>query len=220
MAAQLFASTSIADSTLPPPLTPALSAVALATDPSSDLAAARAIAQSVCHPVTHVCRRNLTFAELSLLLGEDTPQYISRLPAMQQHYHRAQDAMRAEYRSVSDHIREHKFGANCSINSEGKKQCEFAKAASAADETSYVFPNDFPYALEPPLSHSVIWTRRALGATSSPDVLRLVEHHFPAARFETRHLVNPPSLQSVRELYHIHVFHRPRNATADGTGAG
>lgn len=225
LAAKQFASNSSANSTLPLPLAPTLSSAASlpGAEHSPDLAAALAIAQSVCDPVLHVCRRNLSLEELTLLLTSGTPQYISRLLAGQQRYLQAQDSMRSEYRSVSDHIREHKFGAACTINTEGKKQCEFNNEATAggaddADPSSFVFPNDFPYALDPPLSHSVIWTRRALGSSDSPDVLRLVERHFPASRFETRHLVNPVALQSIKDVYHIHVFHKPRNAGTEEEG--
>lgn len=174
------------------------------------------VAQSVCDPVRHVCHRELTWSELRLILEADTPQYLSRLASVQQRYSAAQSAMRAACRSVSDHVREHKFGAPCVLAEDGKRVCEFEDASDGglAFPKSVVVPNDFAYALESPIEHSLIWTRQPLGSADSPAVLRLVESHFPAAQFETLHLVNPPALQTIKDIYHIHVFHKRRIETS------
>jgi len=196
-----------------------------------------AMAQSVCDPIVHECRRRLTWDELRLLLEADTPAYISRLPEMQRFYRRAQEGMRQRYRSMGDHIREHKFGAPCRDNAEGKRVCEFPSLpltqapaspslATALNSTgagalselpplpaSVVFPNDFPYALsqDEPIHHSVIWTREPLAGRDSPTVLRLLEHHFPAHKFDVQYLVNPLILQSIRDVFHFHVFFRHKD---------
>lgn len=170
-------------------------------------------AQSVCDVDRHECSRLLTWEELGVLLAADVPQYLSRLPPNQRAYMDARRRMVAEYRSVSDHIRAHKFGATCSLNAEGKKECEFpASAALPVDDLvtlppSRLFPNDFSYALEAGISHDLVWLQQPLARNDSR-IPRLVELYKPAAQFETMHLVNPPRLQTIPDIFHIHIFAR------------
>ena len=170
-------------------------------------------AQSVCDVDRHECSRLLTWEELGVLLAADVPQYLSRLPPNQRAYMDARRRMAAEYRSVSDHIRAHKFGAACTPNAEGKKECEFpASATLPVDDLvtlppSRLFANDFSYALEAGISHDLVWLQQPLARNDSR-IPRLVELYKPAAQFETMHLVNPPRLQTIPDIFHIHIFAR------------
>lgn len=133
--------------------------------------------------------------------------------------------MAKEYRSVSDHIRAHKFGAPCRLNAVGKKECDFETTAAVDDlvtlPPSRIFPNDFSYALETGISHDLVWLQQTLARNDSR-IARIVELYKPAAQFETMHLVNPPRLQTIPDIFHIHIFARSwsRNETTTRAGHG
>jgi len=181
-------------------------------------------AQSVCDVDRHECSRLLTWEELGVLLAADVPQYLSRLPPNQRAYMDARRRMAAEYRSVSDHIRAHKFGAACSLNAEGKKECEFPAAGTLPVDDlvtlpqSRLFPNDFSYALEAGIAHDLVWLQQPLARNDSR-IPRLVELYKPASQFETMHLVNPPRLQTIPDIFHIHIFARRWDETGGPGGA-
>lgn len=180
-------------------------------------------ARSVCDPVSHECQRRLTWDELHVLLDAGTPQYISRLTEAQAVYAAQRRRMAKEYASVSDAVRHQKFGTTCE-SIDGKLHCPFATGMSAADiaaqsdptalPDSLLVPNDFPYALEVPIRHEVIWTRVPLHG-DPVRVQRLIERYFPAAEWQTMSLVNPVYLQTIKDIFHIHVFVRPRTKAAD-----
>ncbi|ORY53040.1 hypothetical protein BCR33DRAFT_711429 [Rhizoclosmatium globosum] len=63
--------------------------------------------------------------------------------------------------------------------------------------------NHFPYALEEGIEHWVIWT---LGECEMPEdeMIRIFNNEFKGAEYI--HLTNPPSLKTVPEIHHSHVF--------------
>jgi hypothetical protein len=180
-------------------------------------------ARSVCDPVSHECHRRLSWSELGALLDAHTPQYISRLKDAQAIYAASRLRMAQEYHTVSDAVRHAKFGAPC-VMEDGKRRCAFGPGMSANDiaaqvdstalPDSVVVPNDFPYALEAPMRHEVIWTRVPLHGDTTR-VRRLIEHHFPSSQYRTMHLVNPPYLQTIKDIFHIHVFVGPSSSTSE-----
>ena len=152
------------------------------------------------------------------MLEAGTPQYISRLADAQATYTAKRIQMSEEYASVSDAVRHHKFGAACDTI-DGKMHCPFTKSMSDADiaaqsdplalPDSVLVPNDFPYALELPIRHEVIWTRVPLHGDPAR-VQRLIETYFPADKWHLLSLVNPPYLQTIKDIFHIHVFVKPK----------
>ncbi len=73
--------------------------------------------------------------------------------------------------------------------------------------------NDYPYTMTPGIEHHIVWVASAAGDVCSlvPEALEAeVQRHRPADAWETITAVNPPRLQSVTNVWHAHVFSRPR----------
>ncbi|KAI9268828.1 hypothetical protein BDA99DRAFT_502761 [Phascolomyces articulosus] len=70
-----------------------------------------------------------------------------------------------------------------------------------------LLPNDFPYSTEPGIRHILIWSQSPLNESYVKEIL---EQHYDSQQLEWVYFVNPPELQSVRKLPHVHVFMRPR----------
>ena len=201
----------------------------LASIPAGINATLLAQACSVCNPFTHICHRRMSWIELEVLLlagvasggTADWIQYISRLEGIQKYYTMSRARMARDYRSVSDAVRHHKFHAPCKASLDSRLICEFntdslsdqdrkALVDTHALPSSVCVPNDFPYALDTLITHQVIWSRVAL-FNDTARIQGLIEQYYPAESYETLYLVNPPSLQTIRDIFHIHVFVRDRN---------
>ncbi|KAI8073472.1 uncharacterized protein B0P05DRAFT_580243 [Gilbertella persicaria] len=70
-----------------------------------------------------------------------------------------------------------------------------------------ILPNDFPYSVDPGIEHILIWSKEPLEADF---VESLLEKHYGSHVWEWVYFVNPPALQSVRKLPHVHVFMRKK----------
>jgi hypothetical protein len=68
-------------------------------------------------------------------------------------------------------------------------------------------PNAFPYAFTDDIEHSVIWSCREL---SHHEIELLVEYYRPCSQYHTRYYVNPPSLQSVKDVFHVQLFSKQK----------
>ncbi|SAL97069.1 hypothetical protein [Absidia glauca] len=73
--------------------------------------------------------------------------------------------------------------------------------------TVIVLPNDFPYSVEKGIQHVLIWSQEPLAPTFVDTVLG--EQYDPGV-WEWVYWVNPPEIQSVKKLPHVHVFLRKR----------
>jgi hypothetical protein len=65
--------------------------------------------------------------------------------------------------------------------------------------------NDFPYALTPDIQHDVVWSFQPL---EEAELVRFIASNIADREFV--YFVNPPQLQSVKNLWHAHVFSRQR----------
>ncbi|KAI7871655.1 hypothetical protein BDF14DRAFT_1719045 [Spinellus fusiger] len=71
----------------------------------------------------------------------------------------------------------------------------------------FLLPNDFPYAIEEGICHLLIWSQTPLENAHIEDIL---ENSYGKELWEWVYWVNPPEIQSVRRLPHVHVFLRQR----------
>jgi hypothetical protein len=81
--------------------------------------------------------------------------------------------------------------------------------------------NDYPYFMDAGMEHHIVWVASAAGdvcALSAEALAAEVERHRPAEAWETLHAVNPPRLQSVTNVWHAHVFSRPRGGASAPAG--
>ncbi|KAI8090884.1 uncharacterized protein B0P05DRAFT_527818 [Gilbertella persicaria] len=70
-----------------------------------------------------------------------------------------------------------------------------------------ILPNDFPYAVEEGISHILLWSQVPL---KQPYVEEILEKNYGSKYYEWVYFVNPPDIQSVRKLPHVHVFMRQK----------
>ncbi|CAO3686566.1 unnamed protein product [Rhizopus stolonifer] len=67
-----------------------------------------------------------------------------------------------------------------------------------------ILGNDFPYSVTPGIEHVLVWSKRPL---ASDFVESLLNEKYGSC-WEWTFFVNPPELQSIRRLPHVHVFMR------------
>jgi hypothetical protein len=70
-----------------------------------------------------------------------------------------------------------------------------------------ILPNDFPYSVEEGISHILLWSQIPL---ASDYIEQILESNYGHKLYEWVYFVNPPEIQSVRKLPHVHVFMRHR----------
>lgn len=71
-----------------------------------------------------------------------------------------------------------------------------------------ILPNDFPYSVEDGIQHILLWSQIPLARDYIENIL---ETNFGSQDYEWVYWVNPPEIQSVRKLPHVHVFMRHKN---------
>lgn len=70
-----------------------------------------------------------------------------------------------------------------------------------------ILPNDFPYSVEEGIKHILLWSQIPLSQSYIEEIL---EANYGSKTYEWVYFVNPPEIQSVRKLPHVHVFMRQR----------
>ncbi|GAA5815160.1 hypothetical protein MFLAVUS_008666 [Mucor flavus] len=70
-----------------------------------------------------------------------------------------------------------------------------------------ILPNDFPYSVAEGIYHILLWSQIPLSRDYIEDIL---ESNYGHKEYEWVYFVNPPEIQSVRKLPHVHVFMRRR----------
>ena len=78
------------------------------------------------------CSRRLTWAEIVLLVHAGRLEALGRLDFQLAEYAASQAAMRREYHSVVDRLREQRFGAPCRLL-DGRKVCDFTGVEATAE---------------------------------------------------------------------------------------
>ncbi|KAJ1914582.1 hypothetical protein H4219_004719 [Mycoemilia scoparia] len=121
--------------------------------------------------------------------------------------------VKAQYGSVANFLISHVLKDFVASSTKSQKQQQ-QQAPTNSDKSDMItmsdirfLPNDFPYAFEDGVEHWVMWSRKRLepGFNPPPIVENAVKTRF-GSNIEWRYFVNPPSLQSVKELYHAHIF--------------
>ena len=88
------------------------------------------------------------------------------------------------------------------------RKAVLSKPISAVPLPTHHFArNDFPYALDPSISHHLIWSRAPLNVD---EMHCIMEEHRPPHRYQTVTFINPPHLQSVKNLWHAHIFSKEK----------
>ncbi|KAI8971414.1 hypothetical protein BDF20DRAFT_884403 [Mycotypha africana] len=87
---------------------------------------------------------------------------------------------------------------------------EFGTMKDAQRPPVIILPNDFPYSVEADIDHILLWSQVPLSRTYIEDIL---ENNYGSDKYEWVYWVNPPEIQSVKKLPHVHVFMHPKQSS-------
>lgn len=108
----------------------------------------------------------------------------------------------SEFDTIADHVLVNLLGVPSTRGHEqGKRKADRSKLTQV-NKLVYTL-NDFPYYVEPGIEHGVVWST---GKLREKDMLALLDEKLSGR--ERIYFINPPSLQSVAEVEHAHVFSR------------
>ncbi|GLC69668.1 hypothetical protein PLESTF_000862500 [Pleodorina starrii] len=118
------------------------------------------------------------------------------------------------YASVTDELRSRLFGAPLVKQEQngGKLAVDTASDTTASKRYVLVMANEFPYYVDHNIAHINIWCSN--GALSDETVEQLIVERLPSETAEYVWFVNPPQYQSIRAIWHCHVFVRNLKPTA------
>ncbi|KAJ1674322.1 hypothetical protein EV182_003518, partial [Spiromyces aspiralis] len=148
----------------------------------------------------------LTWSKLKFLIDSHTDnidRYLGRRYEDQLVYLEHLKRVRNKYGSVANYLTSHALADLM----EPTRSPTFDASASLEPDDIRVIPNSFPYFLADAAEHWVMWSRKRLepGFNPPPIVLDIIRDKFGPS-IEWRYMVHPPALQSVKELYHAHIF--------------
>ena len=149
--------------------------------------------------------RPATWEELLQIIQADRIDLLGRSIEEIKRYRKETAMIKAKYASVEDYILIRRFERK-SVEKQGK----LAAVRDADSKKIVVHENDFSYYTDHGIRHHLIWSNDGL---TENQIQQVIEQNF--AEFETVSFVNPRHLQSVRGLWHAHVFTRPPPAVTD-----
>ncbi|KAJ1929994.1 hypothetical protein IWQ60_000723 [Tieghemiomyces parasiticus] len=164
-----------------------------------------------------------SWPELKAIVESGRLELLRRTPANQAYYEKRRKEINQTYGNMTRYIVEKLLGWSIAEQEPSSLEDRLAEARSStirdmpdsplpADSfdpsLARLLPNDFPYAIEPTVSHYVLWYKNPL--QRSPEVDQYLERAFPD--HDLLFFINPPHLQSVRTISHGHLFVRPRHA--------
>lgn len=141
-----------------------------------------------------------TWDELKAAIAAKTQ--IFRTREMQLEMRRVTKALKSEWRSIEDYLLHKVFAidASTTTDADGRRTCERANASGRK-----LVDNDFPYWFEEGIEHKLLWS--AGGALSAEEVDAELDASL-GADVERVWMLNSVAAQSVRGLWHVHVFIR------------
>jgi hypothetical protein len=179
-------------------------------------------------------RCSLSWEEVRDAVAANAFERLGRLPEQLAIYHQHTQAMRREFVTVGDYILHHHFGFTCRTRPEdGRKYVQQSTlpedhrqqrrqqqklttpdnsvehdaeehSNSAGNEQRVVWArNDFPYALADDIGHFLLWSLKPIEPQQRLE--QIIREHV-AADEEFVYFVNPPALQSVHNVCHVHVL--------------
>jgi hypothetical protein len=143
--------------------------------------------------------RAFTWDELKSAIAAKTQIYRTR--EMQLEMRRVTKALKSEWRSIEDYLLHKVFAIDASAtDADGRRCCDRASASGRR-----LVDNDFPYWFEEGIEHKLLWS--AGGALSAAEVDAELNASL-SADLDRIWMLNSIAAQSVRGLWHVHVFIR------------
>ncbi|KAI8883550.1 hypothetical protein K501DRAFT_333247 [Backusella circina FSU 941] len=102
-----------------------------------------------------------------------------------------------QYGSVTNYLKKEKviFPPDTDVDEKGRP-------------ITLILPNDFPYSVDPGITHVLIWSKVPL---LKQHVESLLDERYGSSIYEWSYFVNPPEVQSIPSMPHVHVFMRKRS---------
>lgn len=153
-----------------------------------------------------------TWQDLVNQLAQPRPQ-VFRARAEEVRMRAFAQGVRREWRSMEDYLKHKLFAYDTAVDADGRRTAH--RAATAESSDVQIVDNDFPYWFEAGIGHKVMWSETR--ALSSAEVEERLDAAL-GADTERVWLLNSVAAQSVRGLWHIHVFIRQRRRPTDDAG--
>ena len=147
--------------------------------------------------------RVMGWEEIKLLVTENRENELGRLPEDLASYLRKMEEFRKVYHTVGDSIMNREFGYVL-IEEGGLKRAVIPESKEKIVRFSI---NDYPYALENGIFHSLIWSTHSL---TREEIIEICERNKPSELFDVLFFVNREEIKSVKNVYHAHVLWREK----------
>jgi len=182
-----------------------------------------------------VCDRVLSWQEIGWCIDNNRVELMGRKSAEWDAYMKSIAKIKEEWVTVGDYILCERFGWVRSANAESKKQMavvtpkpsppshpsiltrgSVTPPGSGSSVNWVLTINDFKYNFAPGIDHHLLWSQGDRLLTRE-EVQIIIEDKLPDREFLV--FVNPPRLQSVKNVAHTHVISRRRRTALVSTQA-
>ena len=147
----------------------------------------------------------LSWNELQKILLDNDLDRLTRSVAQQQEYEIFKKDLNSKWRSMHDFVLCDKFNVPRVEDAASGKYRAVEKTSNGEPRISLT-KNDYPYYLEDPIEHWILWK---LGASCSESDILEAKKTLGGEKMEFLHWVNPPRLQSLPGIDHVHILCRP-----------
>jgi len=160
--------------------------------------------------------KKLNWAEVVEFVKSGRLEYLGRLPNDEEYYQQSLRDTRDRYVTVGDYIQHREFGTPVERETD-ESSAQFGKLKVVRELNGDIGTsnglmitfrkNDFPYALEDEIEHNLIWSTERL---TDEQILQVIERERPHALFDLIYFVNTENLQSIKNIFHVHVLCRKK----------
>jgi hypothetical protein len=141
-----------------------------------------------------------TWEELEKIVQDGRLHLLVRSAEIQESYMLTKKQVLEEFESMEDYVKHRALGLKM-IPSPITGKLRHAKEEES--KIIRLIPNDFPYDIESDVFHDVIWSNFPM---ESEQVDELIAEMELKMNRKCIYFVNPPHLQSIPQVFHVHVF--------------
>ena len=147
------------------------------------------------------CRRMSTSWSDLVRMSKGEEVHVARHPHVQREYEERKALVRSMFANYSDVIKIECLGFVAS------KVRPYTAVPTDNTLTTSLTSTPYPIALDEGIAQNILWSLEEL---SAQDIERVVERQYVPHLFEYVYYENKPEDKSIPDLWHVHVFVRPR----------
>lgn len=150
----------------------------------------------------------LTWERLKeIILVEQNLAKLSRSESQQREYEIFRFCLRLKYQSVLDYVLISKFHFDKKLGEDGRWNAFPSLAGDATEMCTVLALNDFPYCTEDDIVHHILWkTKESILPQEIEQAKEEIRNQMNA--IYSLHWINPPHLQSLPDIDHVHILSR------------